>query len=94
VLVASRPKVSFWADCSTSPGNYGWLFVDPRFLYFGTSWRSASRPIALLSGKWPPYLLDRNWLGPWAGLDDMEKWKFLALPWFELWPLGDPDRSQ
>jgi hypothetical protein len=22
-----RPKVSFWPDGSTSPGNYGWLFV-------------------------------------------------------------------
>jgi hypothetical protein len=27
VMVASRPKVSFWADDSTSPRNYGWLFV-------------------------------------------------------------------
>jgi hypothetical protein len=24
VVVASRPKVSFWPDGSTSPGNYGW----------------------------------------------------------------------
>jgi hypothetical protein len=27
VMVASRPKVSFWPDSSTSPRNYGWLFV-------------------------------------------------------------------
>jgi hypothetical protein len=28
VMVASRPKASFWPDGSgTSPGNYGWLFV-------------------------------------------------------------------
>jgi hypothetical protein len=27
VIVARRPKVSFWPDGSTSPGNYGWLFV-------------------------------------------------------------------
>jgi hypothetical protein len=27
VMVASRPKVSFWPDGSTSHGNYGWLFV-------------------------------------------------------------------
>jgi hypothetical protein len=27
VMVASRPKVSFRTDGSTSPGNYGWLFV-------------------------------------------------------------------
>jgi hypothetical protein len=27
VMVASRPKLSFWPDGSTSPGNYGWLSV-------------------------------------------------------------------
>jgi hypothetical protein len=27
VMVTSGPKVSFWPDGSTSPGNYGWLFV-------------------------------------------------------------------
>jgi hypothetical protein len=27
VMVVSRSKVSFWPDGSTSPGNYGWLFV-------------------------------------------------------------------
>jgi hypothetical protein len=27
VKVASRPKVNFWPDGSTSPGNYGWVFV-------------------------------------------------------------------
>jgi hypothetical protein len=26
-VVASRPKISFWPDCSTSPEYYGWLFV-------------------------------------------------------------------
>jgi hypothetical protein len=26
-MVTSRPKVSFWQDGSTRPGNYGWLFV-------------------------------------------------------------------
>jgi hypothetical protein len=30
-----------------------------------------------------------GWVDPRAGLDDMEKWKFLTLPW-----LGRPDRSQ
>jgi hypothetical protein len=29
VMVASRPKVSLWPEGSTSPGNYGWLFVFP-----------------------------------------------------------------
>jgi hypothetical protein len=28
VMVVSRLKVSFWPDGSTSPGNYGWLFVQ------------------------------------------------------------------
>jgi hypothetical protein len=28
-MVANNPKVSFWPDGSTSPGNYGWLFVCP-----------------------------------------------------------------
>jgi hypothetical protein len=27
VMVASRPKVSFWPDSSNNPGNYGWIFV-------------------------------------------------------------------
>jgi hypothetical protein len=27
VMVASRPIVSSWLDCSTSSGNYGWPFV-------------------------------------------------------------------
>jgi hypothetical protein len=26
VMVPSRPKVSFWPDGATSPGNYGWSF--------------------------------------------------------------------
>jgi hypothetical protein len=29
VLVAIRPKVSFWPDGSISPRNYVWLFVLP-----------------------------------------------------------------
>jgi hypothetical protein len=33
-------------------------------------------------------------VGPRAGLDDMEKRKFLTLPGLELRPLGRPSRSQ
>jgi hypothetical protein len=33
-------------------------------------------------------------VGPRAGLDDMEKRKFLTLPGLELRPLGSPARSQ
>jgi hypothetical protein len=27
VMVASKPKISFWPYFSPSPGNYRWLFV-------------------------------------------------------------------
>jgi hypothetical protein len=32
VMAASRPKISFWPDRNTSPGNYGWLFVCGEFI--------------------------------------------------------------
>jgi hypothetical protein len=35
-----------------------------------------------------------GWVGPRAGLDDVEKRKFLTLPGLELRPLGLPARSQ
>jgi hypothetical protein len=39
-----------------------------------------------------------HWIGGWVGsrtdLDDMEKWKFLAIPGLELRPLGRPAHSQ
>jgi hypothetical protein len=35
-----------------------------------------------------------GWVDPKAGLDDMEKRKFLILPGLELRPLGCPARSQ
>jgi hypothetical protein len=35
-----------------------------------------------------------GWVDPRAGLDDVEKRKFLALPEFELRPVGRPARSQ
>jgi hypothetical protein len=34
------------------------------------------------------------WVGPRAGLQDLEKRKFLTLPGLELRPLGRPVRSQ
>jgi hypothetical protein len=36
----------------------------------------------------------RGWVGPRAGLDDMEKTKFLTLPGLELRTFGRPTRSQ
>jgi hypothetical protein len=35
-----------------------------------------------------------HWIGPKAGLDDVEKRKFLTLPGLELLPLGRPAHSQ
>jgi hypothetical protein len=35
-----------------------------------------------------------GWVDPRAGLDDMEKWKFLTLAELEIRPLGRPVRSQ
>jgi hypothetical protein len=55
----------------------------------GDKW-SASRPGLFTSGT--------NWIGGWvnprAGLDDVEKRKFLPLPGLALRPLGRPARSQ
>jgi hypothetical protein len=52
-------------------------------------------PAALLPEKEPPVT---HWIGgsvdPRAGLDDVEKRKFLILPGLELRPLGRPARTQ
>jgi hypothetical protein len=53
---------------------------------------SASRP-----GRFTPeplYPLDRRWVGPRAGLDDVEKRKILLQTGLKLRPLGRPARSQ
>jgi hypothetical protein len=63
---------------------------------------------ALIGGEWPASRLGRftpgdrapgthwigGWVGPTAGLDNVEKRKFLTLPGLELRPLGRPARSQ
>jgi hypothetical protein len=36
--VASRPKVTFWPDGNTNPGNYGWLFVFHRWTFYFISY--------------------------------------------------------
>jgi hypothetical protein len=55
----------------------------------GSEW-SASHPGRFTTGI--------HWIGGWvgsrAGLDDLEKKKFLSPPGFELRPLGRPARSQ
>jgi hypothetical protein len=60
---------------------------------------------ALAGGEWPPSRLGRftpgeraHWIGGWvdpsAGLDNVEKRKFLNLSGLELRPLGRPARSR
>jgi hypothetical protein len=60
----------------------------------GGEW-PASRPGRFTSGK---RARGTHWTGGWvdprAGLDDMEKWKFLTPPGLELRPLGRPARNQ
>jgi hypothetical protein len=60
----------------------------------GGEW-SASSPCLFTSGERTlgAYWI-RGWVGPRAGLDDVEKRKFLTLPGLELQFLGRPGRSQ
>jgi hypothetical protein len=60
----------------------------------GGEW-SASRTGRITPGeKAPGTHWIGGWVGPRAGLDDVEKRKFLILPGLELRPLGRPARSQ
>jgi hypothetical protein len=66
-------------------------YTDPNFLDLGTSGPGRFTPGEKGSGT--------HWIGGWvglrAGLDDVEKRKFLTLPGLELLrPLGRPARSQ
>jgi hypothetical protein len=70
--------------------------MDLHFLDFGTSWEwSASLPGLFIHGE---RAAGTHWIGGWvgprAGLDDVEKRQFLTLPRLNLRPLGRPDRSQ
>jgi hypothetical protein len=60
----------------------------------GGEW-SASRPCCFTPGE---RARSTHWIGDWvdrrAGLDDVEKRKFLTLPRLELRHLGRPPRSQ
>jgi hypothetical protein len=60
----------------------------------GGEW-SASRPCRFTpEEKSPGTQWIGVWMGPRAGLDDVEKRKFLTLPGPELRPLGRPARRQ
>jgi hypothetical protein len=85
-------------ELSTTPWKrMGSGCIDPHFLDLGTSWRWAvnSRPGRFTPRERAPGV---HWIGGWldprAGVDDVEKRKFLILPGLELQPLGRPARSQ
>jgi hypothetical protein len=71
--------------------------IDPHFVDLGTSWRRvvsfAPRPLFSWGNTpWTHWI--GGWVNPRAGLDELEKRKFLALLGVELQPLGRPARSQ
>jgi hypothetical protein len=84
------PILSLWRCMGEGMGS-------PTFLDLGTSCRWVVSFI-----PWPLCPEERargthwigGWVGPRAGLDDMEKWKFLPPPWLELQPFGRPAHSQ
>jgi hypothetical protein len=71
---------------------YRSVFLTPALV--GGEW-SASRPSRFTPGESAPgtHLLG-GWVGHRAGLDDVEKRKFVTLPGLELRLLGLPVRSQ
>jgi hypothetical protein len=72
-------------------------YIDPHFLDLGTSWRRVVSFMPL-----PLYPRERDpgthfiggWVDPRAGLDDMEKWKFLPYRDSNSPLPGRPARSQ
>jgi hypothetical protein len=73
-----------------------WMY---RFTFFFTSALvgdcSASRPGRFTPGERAPGThWIGGWVGPWAGLNDVEERKFLTLPTLDLWSFGRPARSQ
>jgi hypothetical protein len=54
----------------------------------GGEWPASSRCRFTLQEKAPPTHWIGGWVGPRAGLKDMEKRKFLTLPGLEIRPLG------
>jgi hypothetical protein len=74
-----------------------WMYRSTFSWDLDTSWRwvVSFTPLPLYT---PERVPGTHFIGggvdPRAGLDDMEKWKFLALPGLELPPPGRPARSQ
>jgi hypothetical protein len=69
-----------------------WYFLTSALV--GVEW-SASRPDRFIPKERAPgpHWIG-GWVGPRAGLDEVEKGKFLNLPELELRPLGHPARNQ
>jgi hypothetical protein len=71
-----------------------WVHIFLTSALVGSEW-SGSRPGRFIPGERAP---DSRWRGGWvdsrAGLDDLEKRKFLTLPGLELRTLGRLARSQ
>jgi hypothetical protein len=77
---------------------YGVVGVQTRVFFTSVldvgEW-AASRPGRITPGKRAPGAhWSEGWVGPRAGLADMEKRKFLTLTGLELRPLGRPAYSQ
>jgi hypothetical protein len=71
-------------------GVYIYIFLTLALI--GDEW-SASRPNRLTPWEISPNThLIEGWVGPRAGLDDVEKRKFLTLPELKLRPLGVVER--
>jgi hypothetical protein len=71
-----------------------WIHIFLTSALAGGEW-SVSRPGRFTPGERAPGThWVGGWVGPRAGLDDVEKRKFLTLPRLELRPLGRPARSQ
>jgi hypothetical protein len=71
--------------------------INPHFLDLGTSWRwvvsFTPRPLYPRERALGIHCIG-GWVDPRAGLDHMEKWKFLTPPGLEPRPLSRPARSQ
>jgi hypothetical protein len=69
--------------------------VDVEIHIFLTSAQAGGEWSASLPGRFTP---STHWIGGWmdprAGLDNVEKRKFLTLPGLELRPLSHPAHSQ
>jgi hypothetical protein len=85
--------------CSSALGHedvWGSGGIDPHIVDLGIGWRwvVSFTPLLLYPrGKSPLVPSDRRLGGPRAGLDDVEKRKFLTVPGLELRPLGLPTHS-